>query len=45
MILECERTGRFWRCRDVAHAHRLARRFGLVDYSINPRHRATTIGE
>jgi len=32
MILNCLKTGRWWPCRDDAHARRIARDKGLVDY-------------
>ncbi|KPQ06167.1 MAG: hypothetical protein HLUCCA12_12005 [Rhodobacteraceae bacterium HLUCCA12] len=34
MILTCLKTGRWWRCRDHAHADRLARLKGVVDYEV-----------
>jgi len=32
MIITCLKTGRWWPCRDDAHARRIARDKGLVDY-------------
>ena len=34
MILTCLKTGRWWRCHDNAHARRIARDHGLVDYEV-----------
>ena len=44
MILECSKTGRWWRVTSQAEADRVARREGLTDYFVR-RHPATTIGE
>ena len=36
ILLECVKTGRFWRCTDYAAAAVEAARQGLVDYTMTP---------
>jgi hypothetical protein len=34
IMLTCIKTGRFWRCATIAAAYSIARKKGLVDYTI-----------